>query len=766
MALKLRRGTDAARQNFTPAEGELIYTTDNKQLFVGDGLTPGGNPASGGGVVAGLSIPVGDPYYAEAQLAPNDPFLDGDLHLRGNDIIGTGNINIDGTITATGNINLGDSPADTVDFNALIASDVLPQADKLYKLGSALSGRSWAEVSAQEAYFEQVTMTNDINIIGGGALRGNVVGADSSLLIDYANSSIPGSAITGTVVANLQGNVTGNVNGNVTGNVTLDTMYGIDGTSVIIDGDLVNNPDGVATFFGEFQGLHIGGTEGLHSGPVGNLAGTTVVIDPDGSGIFPGGSLAIIDEAIITALSVGDITGNGLTSMNISNPNGINIGATAGDLLIEGISSIITDPGGALMIQTKNPTDVIEFSGIVDLSNADLTTTAVTFGAVTTGDLTIGGNLTATGNIAATTAVRLATARTINGVAFDGTANISIEDNTKLPTSGAIPMLGALTLSGDPTAPLHAVTKQYVDNNFFEVTTNTTVSATQTTFTGAVLVSDIQEETTGQGLAISSVNGNININAGTGTVGIQSLAGGAVTISGLDIVGNTIQTNDSSAITVVQATSFQSDVTVDGRLTVGELDASSIQTAAAGVPRLESDTNLEISVPNGHVNVIDGLFKLAAYTGAGVVADFTAAAGDMAFIEDATLPQPHVYTGGMWMPMMSPTIGWELGNDGANTAFTFTGPGFTGTVNDPAFTVYRGHTYVFDNSANGAAHPFNLQTVDPGVAGYSAGDVYTTGTSGDNQGVYVWTVPMDAPNTLYYVCTNHGSAMFGTITVA
>jgi len=115
--------------------------------------------------------------------------------------------------------------------------------------------------------------------------------------------------------------------------------------------------------------------------------------------------------------------------------------------------------------------------------------------------------------------------------------------------------------------------------------------------------------------------------------------------------------------------------------------------------------------------------------------------------------------------MMSPTIGWVLGANGT-TDFTFTGPGFNGTVNDPAFTVYRGHTYVFDNSANGATHPFNLQTTDPGVAGYSVGDLYTTGTSGDNEGVYVWTVPMDAPSTLYYVCTNHGGSMFGTITVA
>ena len=42
MALKLRRGTNAGRTAITPAEGEPIYTTDTKQLFVGDGSTAGG----------------------------------------------------------------------------------------------------------------------------------------------------------------------------------------------------------------------------------------------------------------------------------------------------------------------------------------------------------------------------------------------------------------------------------------------------------------------------------------------------------------------------------------------------------------------------------------------------------------------------------------------------------------------------------------------------------------------------------------------------
>ena len=46
--IKIKRGTDTARRDGTlgtPAQGEPIYTTDDKTLFIGDGSTSGGLPA-------------------------------------------------------------------------------------------------------------------------------------------------------------------------------------------------------------------------------------------------------------------------------------------------------------------------------------------------------------------------------------------------------------------------------------------------------------------------------------------------------------------------------------------------------------------------------------------------------------------------------------------------------------------------------------------------------------------------------------------------
>jgi hypothetical protein len=42
MAMQIRRGTNAERQLMIPLQGELIFTTDTKKLYVGDGTTLGG----------------------------------------------------------------------------------------------------------------------------------------------------------------------------------------------------------------------------------------------------------------------------------------------------------------------------------------------------------------------------------------------------------------------------------------------------------------------------------------------------------------------------------------------------------------------------------------------------------------------------------------------------------------------------------------------------------------------------------------------------
>ena len=82
---------------------------------------------------------------------------------------------------------------------------------------------------------------------------------------------------------------------------------------------------------------------------------------------------------------------------------------------------------------------------------------------------------------------------------------------------------------------------------------------------------------------------------------------------------------------------------------------------------------------------------------------------------------------------------------------------------NPTLNVERGKTYLLN--LNVAGHPFYLQTTTG--RGYQPNDVYTSGFDGNGQvtGSYVWTVPLDAPEKLFYQCKFH-SGMNGEILVA
>jgi hypothetical protein len=79
---------------------------------------------------------------------------------------------------------------------------------------------------------------------------------------------------------------------------------------------------------------------------------------------------------------------------------------------------------------------------------------------------------------------------------------------------------------------------------------------------------------------------------------------------------------------------------------------------------------------------------------------------------------------------------------------------------NPTITVVRGQTYTF--KVNAATHPFWIKTAQT----TGTGNAYNTGVTnnGEDVGIITWTVDLDAPSTLYYICQMH-SAMTGTITV-
>jgi len=100
---------------------------------------------------------------------------------------------------------------------------------------------------------------------------------------------------------------------------------------------------------------------------------------------------------------------------------------------------------------------------------------------------------------------------------------------------------------------------------------------------------------------------------------------------------------------------------------------------------------------------------------------------------------------------------WTLGASGSSH-YTFTGPGLTGAENDPTIYLVRGQTYRFTNNSGGA-HPFQIRYNSNGTA-YSDGVTNNGASSGNID----FNVQYDAPDVLYYQCTNH-SGMLGKIII-
>jgi len=94
---------------------------------------------------------------------------------------------------------------------------------------------------------------------------------------------------------------------------------------------------------------------------------------------------------------------------------------------------------------------------------------------------------------------------------------------------------------------------------------------------------------------------------------------------------------------------------------------------------------------------------------------------------------------------------YTIGNSGYGQ-YTVTGPGFPTLKQNPTLTLTRGQKYVFDNTANGSNHPFEIRD---GYQGTALGS--NDGVSGSSTSTITFTVPMDAPIKLYYQCTQHPS---------
>ena len=199
MAFQLRRGLDAERTaggGIVFAEGELVYITDTEEVYVGDGVTPGGIRVTG-------------------NVTASPEALTRNLSLGGFNINGTGNININGTISASnitggggggliegqeytidiiGDVKAPDSALIVDSTNSIVYADFVGDGSLI----SNISLDQLADVDTTGATLNSVLKYNGVNweagAIGGdtfvGDLNGSVFADDSTLVVNGQNGDI------------------------------------------------------------------------------------------------------------------------------------------------------------------------------------------------------------------------------------------------------------------------------------------------------------------------------------------------------------------------------------------------------------------------------------------------------------------------------------------------------------------------------------------------------------------------------------------------
>jgi len=333
MALRIRRGTEAQLQLTTPVEGELIYTTDSKDLFVGDGTTLGGIKV-GGDIPASINdlTDVNIAGIAVGQVLK----WNGTAFVPGNDdtTVGTGSGVVEGS---NYRINIvADDSTTLVDVNnryisGLIIGDLydeisqtvvvnpntrLSKLDIITDSGTLVFAHNTASLYSPSGELiidgNSKTFFGNISINSITAdLKGSVFADDSSLIIDSVNNKI-------------FGNVYGDVYNNLTDQLIIDTFVQEAALDIVTDtgdlildhsnGNLYNNAsqlliDGSATtFYGDVQGTLTGTV-------IGDVTG-----DIRGS-VFNNGSDLVIDGQTgwIYAITIAATTNNISIEPNLPN---------------------------------------------------------------------------------------------------------------------------------------------------------------------------------------------------------------------------------------------------------------------------------------------------------------------------------------------------------------------------------------------------------------------------------------------------------------
>jgi len=472
----------------------------NSSITISDGSNTSAVALGGTLTISGTSneITVAESSGTVTISQPDDVTIGRDLAVTRNAVI-TGNLTVNGTTTTLATTN------------SVIS-------DRLIELGNGTTGTPGNDMGIvlergdSDNAFIGFDESADKFIVGTGSFTGASTG----------NLTIT----TGTLVANLEGNVTGNVTGNVsgtsgstTGNAATATALAnartIGGTSFDGTANIAVNLAATATALANARTIH-----GVSFDGTANIDLTEVVQDTVG---------AMFSSNTETNITATYQDSDGTIDLVIGTLNQDTTGNAATATALETARTIAGqsfDGTGNITIAStdlSNTSNIALLDATQTLTNKTLTSPTITGTGAIAGTFT--GNITGdvTGN--ADTATALATARTIGGTSFDGSANIAVALSTAATT-----LETARTIAGQS----------------FDGSANISIASTDLSNTSAITLLTSTQTLTNKTLT-SPV---INAFSGTGNASIAGTLSLTSTSTG-DVLNITTTENSSTAGPVI-----------------------------------------------------------------------------------------------------------------------------------------------------------------------------------------------------------------------
>jgi hypothetical protein len=524
----------------------------------------------------------------EIQIAATTVDINGNADISGNLGIG-GNLTVTGTTTFNGGtITMGDAATDNVVFGADVDSNIIPDDDNTYDLGS--SSQEWKDI-----YIDGVAYLDAINF------NGTAITSTAAEL----NIVDGGTSATSTTVADAD-RVVLNDNGTM-------VQVAVTDLAAYFDDEITAMPNLVTTAATTVGALNSGSiTSDFGSINIGSSTITTL-------GLVTGGSLVIDDVVInnstightndtdLLTLASGVVTVAGEVSMTTLDIGGTNVTSTAAELnILDGVTSTATelnysDTGASVgtVVASKVVTadankDVASFrnitlTGELDAGSLDVSGDADIDGTLEADAITvngtalssvIAGTTVSNATLAATTTVTDSTANTNFPVVFHDESNGLLDDTGALrynPSTGEL-LVPKLTVAGTTTT-VDTVTMNAENAIVFE---GATADAHETTLT-------IIDPTADRTINLPNVSGTIPVLAAVSTTQISS------TPAELNLV------DGSSAGTIVN-----SKAVIYG--SSGEVNATTLQIAGTSITSTAAELNILDGVTSTatELNIMDG----------------------------------------------------------------------------------------------------------------------------------------------------------------